>query len=348
MKSVLLVGPYGIGNLIMASPAICSLSKLKDYQIDILCLLESTYQLCSDTKLRQYFRDIYKIHFGQNRREIFKEIIALRKLKYDYSILLFPSPKIHYNLLNYILGAKKKIGSKYENQPLGQGSWLNKIGINVQTRQHDVVQNYTLLNKGLNLELHPRNNYLLHQPPKKKHLMGIHAGCKPQDSYKRWSKENFLITMKILANFNQNLHFKLFFGPDETDDYHRFRYLINRSYEELKKKVLFFVAKPIQTLFPEMGECYFFLANDSGLMHLAACQGVKTLGIFGPSDEKRTGPLTEYSETIHSKHDCRPCTHTNDSRKFTFRCIYSRQICLNEITPNEVSRWFKRRMKIEK
>lgn len=39
--------------------------------------------------------------------------------------------------------------------------------------------------------------------------------------------------------------------------------------------------------------CHFFIANDTGLMHLAAAAGVPTLGLFGPSRKEVYGPWGE-------------------------------------------------------
>jgi ADP-heptose:LPS heptosyltransferase len=44
------------------------------------------------------------------------------------------------------------------------------------------------------------------------------------------------------------------------------------------------------TLYAALRRCRMFIGNDSGLMHMAACAGVPTLGLFGPSDERIYGP----------------------------------------------------------
>jgi ADP-heptose:LPS heptosyltransferase len=41
-----------------------------------------------------------------------------------------------------------------------------------------------------------------------------------------------------------------------------------------------------------------FVGNDSGLMHLAAAAGAPTLGLFGPSDERRYGPWGEHARAL--------------------------------------------------
>lgn len=41
-----------------------------------------------------------------------------------------------------------------------------------------------------------------------------------------------------------------------------------------------------------------FVGNDSGLMHIAAAAGTPTLGLFGPSDERRYAPWGEHTAAI--------------------------------------------------
>jgi ADP-heptose:LPS heptosyltransferase len=41
-----------------------------------------------------------------------------------------------------------------------------------------------------------------------------------------------------------------------------------------------------------------FIGNDSGLMHIAAAAGAPTLGLFGPSDERRYGPWGPLTKAV--------------------------------------------------
>ena len=43
-----------------------------------------------------------------------------------------------------------------------------------------------------------------------------------------------------------------------------------------------------------------FIGNDSGLMHLAAASGIPTLGLFGPSPERRYRPWGAHAAVVRT------------------------------------------------
>jgi heptosyltransferase-2 len=50
------------------------------------------------------------------------------------------------------------------------------------------------------------------------------------------------------------------------------------------------------------------VANDSGVMHLGSAAGVPTIGLFGPTDERRTAPRSAAAHAVLSHPVwCRPC-----------------------------------------
>ncbi len=56
-----------------------------------------------------------------------------------------------------------------------------------------------------------------------------------------------------------------------------------------------------------MGQCDWVVANDSGPLHVAGAVGVKTIGLFGPTDYRRTAPLAETVQIITKDAKCAPC-----------------------------------------
>jgi len=68
------------------------------------------------------------------------------------------------------------------------------------------------------------------------------------------------------------------------------------------------------------------LANDSGIMHLAAAVGLPGVAIFGSTDPTATGPLSS-RWTILCRHEpCAPCLRRE--------CPKGRAVCLELLTPD--------------
>jgi len=50
--------------------------------------------------------------------------------------------------------------------------------------------------------------------------------------------------------------------------------------------------------------CSAFVGNDSGLMHLAAATGIPTLGLFGPSPDRRYAPWGPHCAVVRTRESC--------------------------------------------
>lgn len=57
---------------------------------------------------------------------------------------------------------------------------------------------------------------------------------------------------------------------------------------------------PLMALAAAFERCRLVVANDSGLMHLAAASGAPTLGLFGPSDERHYAPAGARTAWVRS------------------------------------------------
>lgn len=84
------------------------------------------------------------------------------------------------------------------------------------------------------------------------------------------------------------------------------------------------------------------ISNDSGPMHLAAALGVKTLGIFGPTDPRLFGPYPLASPTNHIVQ-----APVGDLRLLTSRDVYARFARLDALSqgrqpPSSASPWPRR------
>lgn len=70
----------------------------------------------------------------------------------------------------------------------------------------------------------------------------------------------------------------------------------------------------------------FLVSNDNGSMHLAAALGVRGIGLFGPTDPFRTGPLGDKITILRDKVDCSPCKKRTCHSKKCFEGITAERV----------------------
>ncbi|MDD9975150.1 MAG: lipopolysaccharide heptosyltransferase II [Candidatus Poribacteria bacterium] len=75
-------------------------------------------------------------------------------------------------------------------------------------------------------------------------------------------------------------------------------------------------------------KCSVFIGNDSGPMHLAAAVGIHTIGLYGPGDPTRFGPVGAKCQAIRRKLDCPPCSGTT--------CRFGEEGCMSKIQVTDV------------
>lgn len=74
------------------------------------------------------------------------------------------------------------------------------------------------------------------------------------------------------------------------------------------------------------------ITNDSGLMHIAAAIGTRTMGIFGPTSPYLWAPLNGLAATVlqqKEKLSCQPCQRTV--------CTMNDHRCMRDIAASDVA-----------
>ncbi len=267
-----------------------------------------------------------------------KLISLLRSKKFDVTITSFPSKKLDKALFSFLIGSPIRISHTFRSGLMRFFSLLNNYPVEVNENLHDLEQNLNLLLPlGLDplradkkLEVHlseeakakAKSFFKTSKIERDELVIGLHPGSSISFgmSNKRWGIEKFRSLAKRIISLYQ-AKIIAFVGEDDSD-------LSFGDEVILVKESLDVVASII-------ARCVLFIANDTGLMHLAAALGVPVIGIFGPTDPKRTGPRGTKSYIVNKKIACSPC-YTFERLGKGISCNFSNAKCLNEISVNDV------------
>lgn len=314
-QHILVVALSGIGNFIMQSPAISLMKqKFPDSRITVWVAPRGTKILAQnhpavDEVIEAPIKGSLVTHLAF--------ISQLKKRRFDIGIIMSPGQLIKSAFYLFAAGIPKRIGNSY---PFGTNPH-STLFLTSTTQEdeslHDIEQNIHLL-KSLDISSQDASiTYNLTIPEEAKQkanvwfaknnlnqafLVGLHAGCSPDFLWKRWPLPNFATLAKNLLQQNPNAHILLFGGPDEIEQKKELKSLIGSSnVHEVEADLL--------TTAGIMQACRLVIANDSGLMHLSSAVGTPTLGLFGPTDEKKTGPRGPKSYVLRAP-DTKPAYNT--------------------------------------
>ena len=115
---------------------------------------------------------------------------------------------------------------------------------------------------------------------------------------KQWPADRFAKLARHLTaedGILANAPIAIFAAPNEKDQVEKvLQYLTDRQVINLTG------AGNLREIGACISRCSMCVSNDSGLMHIAAATGIPTLGLFGPSDDRRYRPWGTHASFIRT------------------------------------------------
>lgn len=304
----------GIGDAVMFSPALAVLKKhLPGSQIDMLVMFQQVGEIY---KLNENVGEIFFIDFlHQSKFKSLKQIWDIRRNRYDVSIDVYPSNRKEYNLLNYMLGAKRRIGTRYNNFSRSNWDFLNTDLKQEVKDRHNVLENFDLIKilapeakeeelPGLEVDVSLDDEifaaeYLIDKEITGKILVGFHAGSAlfKRHINKRWSADKYI---ELAEKLNQKYDARILLFGTEKD--------VNQYiFDKIQAISIIPETKNMMQSIALMGKCNLFVSNDTALMHISAALQVPTVAIFGYTNYKELQPWQNNHVTVRKELECSPC-----------------------------------------
>jgi ADP-heptose:LPS heptosyltransferase len=282
----LILCPIGIGNFIMATPALKALSTaLGPGRLSLLALKSGIADMGESSGL---FGEV--LAWDPDREGLRRGLLLLahaRAQKFTHSLALFPSSHWKFSLFHLLAGAGFRMGFRYPHQRLPE--WLQDESVPLE-RTHDTLQNLRLAGAFLRDPVEsPGEPFLPFAPLVPEEMpAGPFFACHPGSSAERGMADKRL-PPEAFSHLIRAVHEAtgwpcvLVGGPEE----HALRAAVAMDCRDALVRV---DTRSLGETAGVLRAAKFFLGNDSGLMHVAAAVGTRCAAYFGPTDERRTGP----------------------------------------------------------
>ncbi len=299
----------GIGNMILLTPALKALRKAYSFsKIHFLLGPYGAEKVIEGSNLidEKIIVDPVK---QKGIIETIKLIQKLREEKFSLSITSTGINPIKTGLLCYLAGIKYRLGENIEGK-----SFFYNLKVSFDKDSHEVESNINLAQK-LGIEVKDKSSYIFRSMEDKnfarkifaqhnlegKLVIGMHPGSGiHQAEFRRWPKERFALVADWLVN-NYSTSVIIFGGPEEIS-------LANDINELMKSNPLIMTGKTtLNEAAALIEKCSLFISNDSGLLHAACAVNTPAIGIYGPTNYKRTGPYSDSAIIARKELECSPC-----------------------------------------
>lgn len=344
---ILIVNPFGIGDVLFSTPLISNLKEaLPESYIGYICNVRAKDVLYDNPQINEIFvfeKDEYRDLRKQAKFKCIKKFISffaqIKKKRFDVAIDL--SLGRQYSLFLWLIGIRMRIGYNYRNRGCFLTHKIDISGYNdkpIADYYLDLLKFLDIKPKRFNLTMNvpARDSNWADEFFKNNDLKvgDLIAGIVPAGgaswgkdfSYRHWPMENYAaVADKLIAELNVKI---IIFGDSSEQN------ICRRVQDTMQEKAISACGKTSLKQFAVLlGKCNLIVCNDGGPLHVAVSQDVRTVSIFGPVDEKVYGPYPPGPKhTVVTKNiDCRPCY-----RRFKLPdCPHNRQ-CIKDISVDEI------------
>jgi len=338
VNKILLVQLWGIGETILMLPALEALrKKYPDAQIDVLATLRNKDVFFNNKKLDNVH--LIKLNPFSMLRFILKNINKY-DLIFDMEEYLNVSAIISFfagkSIVGYSHGTRSKLYDYKVNYNDKQHAVQTFLDLAREIRvKYDVEKlpglNYSKSDKNA-VERFLKNNKVGNRD----FLVCVAPGAAESAKSRMWPFERYAeLCDEIITKHDAKV---IFTGIPEEND------LVKSIQEKMEHKDKTINAAgqiSLNQLFYLMTKCKLFIGNDSGPMHIAAAQGIKTLGLFGPNLPARFGPYGKGNIGLYKGYNCQysPCINVHKGQ--VPDCLYPRnsndyQKCMKNISVDDV------------
>jgi len=319
INNILIIRFGGLGDILHSTPILRAIkSKFPSCRITYL-LGKGSERILEDNPNIDDIIIFDKRNRDKGLRGLLRLISSIKSNNYDLIINLHPSFRTFMILL--FSGAKFKIIYKKDKEPKGKVKVRHAID-NIA----DVLLplNVELKTKNMDLIVREEETFNINRLLKDK---GINNSDRiivinPSSTHKvnRWSEKNFAELSDILID-RGIYKVVLASAPNEID-------IIKNIKSYMKNEPIDLSGIDLNLLISLLKRADLVISGDTGPLHMAVALNTKVVGIYGPTDPYRTGPISGDSIVIYKNElDCVPCR-----KRY---CDKSHE-CMNMISPKEV------------
>ncbi len=327
-RGILILDHQGIGNVVLSLPLLRSVRDWARGRWPVWVLLNSphVFDLLAEEEI-----EATPVYY-QADRGAWRNLITLRGLLKQRIDLVIAVPQIHplkAAMLARALDARYTVA-----ESLFRWSWALSSSVR-KTWTKPILESQEQMASALGIKGRPgspsirlrgselnwaRATLAQEGVAEPGHTIGLH--CSSKEPSKRWKAANFGAVIGKLRVVFPGLAVSSFGSEAERKDAEEARLAAGPG-PWLEGAGRWTIRQSLALL----SQCDLVITADTGVMHMAAAVGARTLSLFGPTSANRIAPRYNVSTALFPRISCSPC----------YRDSYRRCSCTDLITPDQVA-----------